>query len=495
LLATAFAFLALGSLSACNQHPAVATPPQETAWTWGYNDKGQLGYATNNPNQTSATPTEVPSLGPGVRTVGAGQWHTIVLRFDGSVWDWGDNSRGQLGNGTTSATSGLVSVSGLGSGVVAIAAKGNHNLALKDDGSVWAWGDNAYSQLGSTTPAIGVTPVKVSGLTDVTAIAAGYYHSLALKSDGTVWAWGRNLRGQLGNGTITDSATPVQVSGLTDVTSISAGLWHSLALKSDATVWAWGGNDSGVLGNGTSPPATYQSTQPVQVSNLTNVVSVSAGHIFNLALKADGTGWAWGNNSLGELGDGTTTNRNTPVQISGLTGIKGLSAGGFHSLALKADATVWVWGSGTTGQLGNGVLNTVGSTTPVQVPNLRGAVGIGTGYAHCVAAIAGLASLSPSSLTFGNQAVGVASTPQTITVLNTGSGTLDLAGASITGTNPGDFAVELPGAGQRFVAPGASASIKVTFTPGVTGNRSGVLVVYSNGLNSPQSVPLSGVGT
>ena len=182
----------------------------------------------------------------------------------------------------------------------------------------------------------------------MTAIAGGYFHSVALKSDGTVWAWGYNGKGELGNGSTTgvasNSSTPTQVVGLTGVTAISAGRGepdgdHSLALKSDGTAWAWGSNAWGQLGVGTnSGPQTCAgfpcSSIPVQVSSLTGVTSVAAGGNHSLALKSDGTAWAWGQNSFAQLGDGSATERDTPVQVSGLTGVIAISGGANHSLAL-----------------------------------------------------------------------------------------------------------------------------------------------------------------
>ena len=144
--------------------------------------------------------------------------------------------------------------------------------------------------------------------------AAGGQHSLALKSDGTVWAWGLNDYNQLGNGTATNSSKPVQVPGLNNASAIAAGYFHSLALKSDGTVWAWGLNGHGRLGNGT----TVDSGTPVQVLGLSNVSAIVAGHDHSLALKSDGTVWAWGANHIGQLGNGTTANSSTSVQVTGL---------------------------------------------------------------------------------------------------------------------------------------------------------------------------------
>src|SRR3989304_2356071 len=179
--------------------------------------------------------------------------------------------------------------------------------------AVWAFGGNNYGQLGNGTTINRTTPVQVSGLTGVGAIASGYGHSLALKTDGTVWAWGFNDRGQLGDGTTINRTTPVQVSGLTGVAAIAGGYGHSLALKTDGTAWAWGQNNGGQLGNGTST-IFGATTTPVQVcesggcSNgyLTGVAAIAGGFFHSLALKTDGTVWAFGVNSTSQLGDGTT---------------------------------------------------------------------------------------------------------------------------------------------------------------------------------------------
>jgi alpha-tubulin suppressor-like RCC1 family protein len=228
------------------------------------------------------------------------------------------------------------------------------------------------------------TPVQVSALSGVTAIAGGFAHSLALKSDGTVWAWGYNSNGQLGDGTYTTRNTPVQVSALSGVTAIAAGAYHSLALKSDGTVWASGWDVVGQLGNGTST----DSNTPVQVSGLSGMTAIAGGYFHSLALKSDGTVWAWGFNGYGELGNGTYTNSNTPVQVSGLSGVTAIAGGYFHSLALKSDGTVWAWGQDIFGQLGNGTFITTppdGIGTPTQVSGLSGITAVAGGAYHSLA--------------------------------------------------------------------------------------------------------------
>ncbi|ASN82586.1 RCC1 domain-containing protein [Deinococcus ficus] len=216
------------------------------------------------------------------------------------------------GTGSVIATQEVKTVSSAG-----IAGGDLHSLALMAGGTVRSWGDNRDGQLGDGTSNQRLIPVQVSGLTNVVGVSGGHSHSLALMVDGTVRAWGSNLIGQLGDGTSgTDRLTPVTVSGLTDVVGVAGGGSHSLALRADGTVRAWGNNGSGQLGDGTS----NQRLVPVQVSGLTNVVGVAGGGGYSLALMADGTVRGWGANSIGQLGDGTSgTNRLTPVTVLGIT--------------------------------------------------------------------------------------------------------------------------------------------------------------------------------
>jgi uncharacterized repeat protein (TIGR02543 family) len=307
-----------------------------------------------------------------VSQVSAGLYHTVAVKSDGTVWAWGYNNSGQIGDGTTTDRLTPVQVSGL-TGVIAVSAGDSHTVAVKSDGTVWAWGWNSAGQLGDGTITDRMTPVQVAGLTGVFSVSASHYHTVAVKSDGTVWAWGANNYGQIGDGTTAHRLTPVQVSGLTGVIAVSAGSDHAVALKSDGTVWAWGRNTEGQLGDGTMG---YRMT-PVQVVGLTGVFAVSAGFYNTFAVKSDGTVWAWGWNNLGQLGDGTTAQRLTPVQVSGLTGVVTVSAGGDHAVALKSDGTVWAWGRNAEGQLGDGTQTW--RMAPVQVVGLTGVFAVSGG--------------------------------------------------------------------------------------------------------------------
>ncbi|MCK9314050.1 MAG: hypothetical protein M0P20_08400, partial [Methanocorpusculum sp.] len=357
---------------------SLAIKSDGAVWAWGSNDSGQLG---NGSMESSAAPVRVSDLTE-VTSVSAGYGHSLARKSDGTVRAWGYNVSGQLGNGTKNESRIPVAVSGLNE-VLTISAGTFHSLALKENGSVWSWGGNYLGQLGDGTNSAKTTPVQVSSLSDVTGISAGDGHSLALKDGGTVWAWGNNYNGQLGDGTAggeydydagIDKNTPVQVWGLTGVIAISAGNSHSLALKSDGTVWAWGDNSTGQLGDGT----TMDKSLPVRVRGPSNVVNISTGSNFSMALTAGGEIWAWGDNSYGQLGNGCSGgnweyDRNIdvaiPVKLSSLSEVVAVSAGSSHSLVLKSNGTIWSWGSNTYGQLGQGIMGN--KYSPVQVSDLN----------------------------------------------------------------------------------------------------------------------------
>jgi len=272
-----------------------------------------------------------------------------------AVASWGSNGRGELGNGTTTDRTLYSDITGLPNTVAQISAGYSHTLALTPDGTVWAWGGNGRGELGDGSETDRHTPVRVTGLTGVIQVSAGASQSLALRSDGTVWAWGRNDVGQVGNGTISSAQdTPVQVAGLTGVTKVSAGFRFNLALRSDGTVRAWGANQLGQLGNGT----TVNSSVPVKVTGLSKVTAISAGADSSLATRPGATTtsvFAWGGNSSGQLGDGTLTNRTTPKLVSGINTpfIAGIAAGVDYATVLGTDGSVWGWGNDRSGQLGD----------------------------------------------------------------------------------------------------------------------------------------------
>jgi RHS repeat-associated protein len=314
--------------------------------------------------------------------VAGGAYHSLALGSDGTVWSWGRNSSGQLGNGTTASRSTPGQVASL-QNVIAIAAGGSHSLALMNDGTVRAWGNNVYGRLGDGTTTNRTTSVQVKNLYGAIDVSGGLNHSMALRSDGTVWSWGRNYNGQLGDGTTTGRLTPVQARDLFNAVAIAAGGSHSLALTGDGKVWAWGANHSGQLGDGT----TTSRSIPVLVLSLSDVIAIAAGDSHSMALRSDGTVWAWGNNSSGRLGDGTTVHKATPVQVYDLSIIVAIAAGTSHSIALDAQGRLWAWGNNSSGQLGDGTITN--RTIPVQVGEITAIISFAGGAGHTLSASSG----------------------------------------------------------------------------------------------------------
>jgi alpha-tubulin suppressor-like RCC1 family protein len=364
---------------------SLAVKSERPLGAWGYNDSGQLG---DDSTDNRAVPVPVSGLSD-LTAVSGGELHSLALRAHGTVWAWGDNYSGQLGNGSTDSSEVPVQVNGL-TDVKAVAAGSRHSLALKSDGTVWGWGLNETSiwQLGTGSAGNQDTPVQVGSLEGVTAIAAGAQHGLALLANGTVWGWGANNYGQLGDGSYDNRSTPVQVmtaglvDPLTDVAAIACGIGFSLALRSDGTVWAWGDDQYGQLGNG----AAGSSPTPVQVTELPLTRAIAGGAYHCLAVQADGTVRAWGDNWYGQLGDGSSgdgTNKNAPVQVTGLTGATGVAGGVTHSLALLSDGTVRAWGWNSEGQLGDD--SGSNSTAPVAVANVTSVTTVAAGWRHSLA--------------------------------------------------------------------------------------------------------------
>ncbi|GAA3015939.1 hypothetical protein GCM10020229_28900 [Kitasatospora albolonga] len=352
--------------------------------------------------------TAVPAVIAGLTLLGATALPTSAASaYDLRLRAWGQNTNGQLGDGTAKTQRlSPISVVGLsGAEVNGIAAGGSGTgaaaagfaLALMGNGTVEAWGRNDKGQLGNgangTTDEWSV-PGLVPGLTEVEAVAAGGSHALALLKDGTVRAWGLNDKGQLGDGTTTDAKLPVTVAGLNDVQAVAAGDSFSLALLKDGTVKSWGNNDKGQLGITAKPatgaavpaPAPATRTTAAVIPELTTVKSIATGSSHAMALLADGTAVAWGLNDKGQLGDDTVANKPYPVPVLELKGVSALAAGGSHSLALLEDRTVRAWGLNTNGQVGDSTQTQRNTSVPVS--DLTGVLAIAAGSAHNLAVLA-----------------------------------------------------------------------------------------------------------
>lgn len=360
---------------------SLALKSDGTIWAWGLNDVGQFGDSTQASSSFPIDTNQVETNQTGFVDIDSENYHAVGIRFDGTVWTWGDNDCGQLGNGSEGdCDSGTASVDFENSSVrvfndysgnrfenvTAVSAGGKHVAALKNDGTIWTWGYNFLGQLGDGTKLDKSVPVQVrdqfGNITAVTAISAGAAHTLALKSDATVWAWGHNEYGQIGDNTLFDKDVATQVVGngfpnLTGIMDVSAGAFHSVALANNSTVWAWGDNSGGQAGLGFANITPI--TSPVHVQNagdtgdLTGIKSIVAGDFFTLALANDGTLYAWGKNDLGQLGNNSTTDSSLPFAVTGIAGsIEAIFAGDEHALVMTTDGTVWAWGRNSDSQLG-----------------------------------------------------------------------------------------------------------------------------------------------
>ncbi len=245
--------------------------------------------------------------------VSAGGVHTSAVKSDGTLWSWGYNSDGQLGDGTTINQSSPVQEATHATDWVQVSAGGHHTTAIKNNGTLWSWGKNYYGQLGDGTTINQSSPVQeATHAADWVQVSAGGNYTAAIKNNGTLWSWGNNSYGELGDGTTTRQNSPVQeATHGTDWVQVSAGYFHTAAIKSGGTLWSWGDNGFGQLGDGTNA----SSYKPIPVNDDSNWQQISAGYYHTTAIKSDGTLWSWGRNSEGQLGDGTTVNKNAPIKI------------------------------------------------------------------------------------------------------------------------------------------------------------------------------------
>ena len=368
---TAFAFGSQSATVSAGSGHTMAVDTEGRLWAWGDNSQGQLGDGTL---VSRRSPIQILD---NVSIVSAGDRYTFAIRTDGSLWAWGQNDRGQLGDGTSINRREPVKImedviyssagwkrtdGGLADGVDdfidvnTVPETGllwQHSLAVTSDGTLWAWGDNNAGQLGDETLINRHSPVRV--MEDVVSVSAGNMFTMAVRSDGTLWAWGQNDRGQFGTGGIVGSRIPIMI--MENVSEVYAGDSYAMVIRTDGSLWAMGQNDRGQFGNGNR----VSSRVPLRLKE--NVQSLSASGNHTMALMADGSLWAWGQNDRGQFGNGTTINSNTPVRIT--DNVVAVSAGDKFTVAIRQDGSLWAWGLNNRGQLGNGTA--VNSFSPLRI--------------------------------------------------------------------------------------------------------------------------------
>ncbi len=309
---------------------------------------------------------------------GGGFGHTSAVRVDGTLWSWGWNAAGQLGDGSFTDKSIPTQIgTGVNWGTVYLGF--DHTIALTNDGEMWAWGNNDSGQLGIGNNTSSNIPVRVGTDNGWRAVACGNSFTIAIRYDGTLWSFGSDSAGQLGNGAATNQNLPVQIGTAFNWSVIAAGANHVVARKSDGSLWTWGSDFYGQLGNGGSG---QNEQSPIQIGTGALWMKVAAGQGFSAALKMDGTLWTWGDNEESQLGDGSTTNRNIPTAIGSDTDWTNLAAGYNHIMALKWSGSLWGWGSNNGGQLGDGTNNN--RSVPTQIGTDTNWTKLGGGGFHTI---------------------------------------------------------------------------------------------------------------
>ncbi|MDR2182718.1 MAG: hypothetical protein LBE55_00945, partial [Clostridiales bacterium] len=349
-LAPMAAALPIAPLAAANQTQAAiaagfassyAITGEGMLWTWGANDRGQLGQGNFGGHRNH--PLHIRT---NIVAVAAGSAHVLAIDNTGGLWAWGANDRGQVGDGTFFDRNAPVRIM---DNVTHVAAGSYHSVAITANGNVWTWGANGRGQLGNGTTSDFNFPIMV--MSGASAISAGLAHTLAIANN-ALHAWGWNDFGQLGDGTFSERHTPTLI--MANVAHVAAGSYHTLTITDDGWLHAWGLNEQGRLGDGT----TTNRNLPTRIMPNASAISAGTGH--SLALTQDNMLWSWGLNWHGQIGDGTVTDRNTPAAM--MSNITAISAGGHHSMAVAADGGLWTWGGNADGQIGDG------STTTRRIP-------------------------------------------------------------------------------------------------------------------------------
>ena len=324
---------------------------------WGYNRSSRLGDGTNTDRHT---PTRIGTASDW-KDVSTTLGHTLAINTKGEIYAWGDNLYGQLGDGTTTDRNTPTRI-GTDSDWKHIDAASEYSLAVNDKGELYAWGQNNVGQLGDGTTTDRKIPTRIGKAANWMYIDATRDHNLAVNSKGELYVWGFNSHGQLGDGTRTHRSTPIKIAAVSNLKGVSAGNWHSTAIDGNGELYTWGSNYYGQLGDGTT---VRRRTAPMNTKSTMRWESISAGSNHSLAVRNNGELYAWGQNSSGQLGDGSTTNRNTPTRIGTAADWKSVSAGTMISMAINTKGELYAWGNNTIGQLGDG--STTRRLSPVKI--------------------------------------------------------------------------------------------------------------------------------
>jgi alpha-tubulin suppressor-like RCC1 family protein len=340
-------------------------------WLWGAGYDGRLG--TNNLLSVSS-PVQTISGGTNWKRASIGLSHGAGIKTDGTLWIWGNAFNGRLGtNNLLSRSSPVQTISG-GTNWRSINASFEHTAAIKTDGTLWLWGGGNYGKIGNNSTINRSSPVQtISGGTNWKSVSLAAAHTAAIKTDGTLWLWGYNGNGRLGTSDFVSRSSPVQtISGGTDWKGVSIGLIHSAAIKTDGTLWTWGSNSDGQLGLNAafgldipSPTRIEQIGEPPFDVPSNDWKQVSSGAFHSAAIKTNGTLWLWGDGRDGRLGDNDNKDANLPKQtVSGGNNWRTVELGGDHSMAIKTDGTLWAWGFNGNGRLGDNT--SISKSSPIQ---------------------------------------------------------------------------------------------------------------------------------
>jgi alpha-tubulin suppressor-like RCC1 family protein len=330
-------------------------------YAWGCGGDGQLG---DNTVVAKSSPVSVVGGFTDWKDISAG-YQSLAVRTNGTLWAWGCNTFGQLGDNTTVSKSSPVSVVGGFTDWSNISTGTNKSTGLRQNGTLWSWGAGSSGGLGDGTIVSQSSPVSVlNGFTNWCDVSVGTNHSNAIRTDGTLWGWGFNNCGQIGDGTVTTRSSPVSViGGFTNWCQVSASDSFSIAVRQSGTAWAWGCNNTGQLGDNT----VVSKSSPVSVvGGFTDWCQVSAGGSNSVGVRQNGTAWSWGNGATGRLGNNNTVCRSSPVSVvGGFTDWCQVSSGLNHSLAIRTNGSAWAWGVGTSGKLGDNTV--VSRSSPVSI--------------------------------------------------------------------------------------------------------------------------------